>query len=304
MRHPEGGSTSAGSAFGGAGEAASPWCHRGWGRGRVSPAKGATADGAPSLARIDDTKAPIEGSRMLSETLTIDKIFRRVRDTVEGVIDLGFLSQPPLRPTQGCISLGLGSSFKPSPPPVPEDSEQREANRQSVERRKRAKDVEKKKKQEKSDARARLEKRHKEQRREVLPLEPSPPSSNPDDDGGDSDSDTARRAGQMVHLGGRPEGSSSQFVASAAMERVPEPTTEVRMLVGTQPVSWAEGMTGSAINQARRTTSGTGNLGASVTGKRLLIPRSSQKRRAGTPPLAPHKALKRGAGGSAGEVER
>jgi hypothetical protein len=47
----------------------------------------------------------IEGSRMSSEILSADTILKRVRDTVEGVTDLGFLSRPPMRPTQGYISL-------------------------------------------------------------------------------------------------------------------------------------------------------------------------------------------------------
>jgi hypothetical protein len=57
--------------------------------------------------RLDEMtpEAPIDGSRMSSEILTTDEVFRRVKDTVEGVTDLGFLSQPPMRPTQGYVSL-------------------------------------------------------------------------------------------------------------------------------------------------------------------------------------------------------
>ena len=47
----------------------------------------------------------IEGSWMSSEILPNNVFLKCVREMVEGVTDLGFLSQPPMRLTQGYISL-------------------------------------------------------------------------------------------------------------------------------------------------------------------------------------------------------
>jgi hypothetical protein len=56
--------------------------------------------------RLSDMKpgVDLEGSRMSSTSLSADDLLRRVAGTV-GRLDAGVLSQPPMRPDQGYVSL-------------------------------------------------------------------------------------------------------------------------------------------------------------------------------------------------------
>jgi hypothetical protein len=56
--------------------------------------------------RLSDMKrgVDLEGSRMSSTSLSADDLLRRVASTV-GRLDAGVLSQPPMRPDQGYVSL-------------------------------------------------------------------------------------------------------------------------------------------------------------------------------------------------------
>jgi hypothetical protein len=150
----------------------------------------------------------LEGSRMSLTPLTADDLLRRVAGTV-GRLDAGVLSQPPMRPNHGYVSLvsarpsfcfapcflrllvltvgifvrpqGL-RGFKLSRPPVPVDAAGRTARRLAKEKDKERKDAEKARAHERMRAREALEKRRRRQARDGLPLEPSPDSPDDDDD--------------------------------------------------------------------------------------------------------------------------
>jgi hypothetical protein len=81
---------------------------------------------------------------------------------------------------------GLGF-YKPSLPPVPEDTVDRAARRVAVEKKKDKKDAEKARARERMPAREALERRCRRQERDGIPREPSPET--PDDDDNDDDDD-------------------------------------------------------------------------------------------------------------------
>jgi hypothetical protein len=97
-------------------------------------------------------------------------------------------------------------SYKPSLPPVPEDTVDRAARRVAAEKKEK-KDTEKARARERMRARDALERRRRRQERDGLPREPSPET--PDDDDDDEDDDMAPRLGLSpdLRLG---QGSSSQ----------------------------------------------------------------------------------------------
>jgi hypothetical protein len=103
--------------------------------------------------------------------------------------------------------------YKPSLPPVPEDTVDRAARRVAAEKKKEKKDVKKARARERMRARDALERRRWRQERDGLPREPSPetPDDDDDDDDGDDDEDDdmAARLGLSsdLRLG---QGSSNQ----------------------------------------------------------------------------------------------
>jgi hypothetical protein len=140
-----------------------------------------------------------------------------------GRLDAGALTQLPLRPERGCMSLVSVRSFfllvsdcpwfsqprlfirlqevgfhKPSLPPVPEDAVDRVARRVAAEMKK---DAKKARARERMRARDALERRRRRQERDGLPREPSPemPDDNDDDDD-DEDDDMAARLGLSPDL--------------------------------------------------------------------------------------------------------
>jgi hypothetical protein len=175
----------------------------------------------------------LEGSQMSSVPLPADDLHRRVAGTV-GKLDAGALTQLPMRPERGCMSLVSVHSFfflvsdcpwfsqsrpfvrlqelgshKPSLPPVPEDAVDRAARRVGAEKKKEKKDVKKARARERVRARDALEKRRRRQERDGLPREPSPEMpDDDDDDDDDEDDDMAARLGlsRDLRLG---QGSSS-----------------------------------------------------------------------------------------------
>jgi hypothetical protein len=127
----------------------------------------------------------LEGSQMPSVPLPADDLHRRVAGTV-GRLDAGALTQLPMRPERGCMSLVSVRSFfllvsdcpwfsqlrlfvclqevgfhKPSLPPVPEDAVDRAARRVAAEKRKEKKDAKKARARERTRARDALEKRRR-----------------------------------------------------------------------------------------------------------------------------------------------
>jgi hypothetical protein len=94
-------------------------------------------------------------------------------------------------------------SYKPSLPPVSEDTVDRAAWRVTTEKKKEKKDAEKARARERMRARDALERRRRRQERDGLPREPSPETP------GDEDDDMAARLGLSpdLRLG---QGSSSQ----------------------------------------------------------------------------------------------
>lgn len=146
----------------------------------------------------------LKGSQMSSVPLPADDLHRRVAGTV-GRLDAGALTQLPMRPERGCMSLEL-VFHKPSLPPVPEDAVDRAARRVAAEKKKEKKDAKMARARERMRARDALEKRRRRQERDGLPREPS--SETPDDDD-DDDDDMAARLGLSpdLLLG---QGSSSQ----------------------------------------------------------------------------------------------
>jgi hypothetical protein len=153
----------------------------------------------------------LEGSQMSSVPLSADDLHRRVADTV-GKLDAGALTQLPMRPECGCMSLVSVRSFflvsdcpwssqpspfirlqelgshKPSLPPVPEDAVDRAARRVATERKEK-KDAKKARARERMWARDALEKRRRRQERDRLPREPSPETPDDDDDDNDDEDD-------------------------------------------------------------------------------------------------------------------
>jgi hypothetical protein len=97
--------------------------------------------------------------------------------------------------------------YKPSLPPVLEDTVDRAARRVVAEKKKEKKDAKKARAYERMRARDALERRRRRQERDGLPREPSPET--PDDDDDDEDDDMAARLGLSpdLRLG---QGSSSQ----------------------------------------------------------------------------------------------
>ena len=67
--------------------------------------------------------------------------------------------------------------MRASPPPVPEDARRRATNRAHAEAQKRRKDAKVAKRTKKILVREELEKRHRQQRKDGLPLEESPSPS-------------------------------------------------------------------------------------------------------------------------------
>jgi hypothetical protein len=169
----------------------------------------------------------LEGSQMSSVPLLADDLHRRVAGTV-GRLDAGALTQLPMRPERGCMSLVSVRSFfllvsdcpwfsqprlfvrlqevgfhKPSLPPVLEDAVDRATWRVAVEKRKEKKDTKKAQAHERTRARDALEKRRRRQERDGLSREPSPETpddDDDDDDDDDEDDDMAARIGLSPDL--------------------------------------------------------------------------------------------------------
>jgi hypothetical protein len=100
--------------------------------------------------------------------------------------------------------------YKPSLPPVPEDTVDRATRRVTAEKKKEKKDAEKARARERMRARDALERHRRRQERDGLPREPSPETpDDDDDDDDDEDDDMAARPGLSpdLRLG---QGSSSQ----------------------------------------------------------------------------------------------
>jgi hypothetical protein len=166
----------------------------------------------------------LEGSQMSSVPLSADDLHRQVAGTV-GKLDAGALTQLPMRPECGCMSLvSVRSSFflvsdcpwssqprpfvrlqelgshKPSLPPVPEDAMDRAVRRVAAERKKEKKDAKKARARERMRARDALEKRRRRQERDGLPRELSLEMPDDDDDDDDEDDDMAARLGLSPDL--------------------------------------------------------------------------------------------------------
>jgi hypothetical protein len=93
--------------------------------------------------------------------------------------------------------------YKPSLPPVPEDTVDRAARRTVAEKKKEKKDTEKARARERMRARAAWEKRRRRQERDGLPRELSPETPDDDDDDDDDDDegdDMAARLGLSPDL--------------------------------------------------------------------------------------------------------
>jgi hypothetical protein len=144
-----------------------------------------------------------------------------------GKLDAGALTQLPMRPERGCMSLVSVRSFfflvsdcpwfsqsrpfvrlqelgshKPSLPPVSEDTVDRAAWRVATEKKKEKMDAKKARARERMRARDALERRRRRQERDGLPREPSPETPDDDDnDDDDEDDDMATRLGLNPDLG-------------------------------------------------------------------------------------------------------
>jgi hypothetical protein len=103
--------------------------------------------------------------------------------------------------------------YKPSLPPVPEDTVDRDARRIVAEKKKEKKDAGKARARERMWARDTLERRRRRQERDGLPRELSPET--PDDDDDDEDDDMAARLGLSLDLR-LGQGSSSQSPSGLA----------------------------------------------------------------------------------------
>jgi hypothetical protein len=169
----------------------------------------------------------LEGSQMSSVPLSADDLHRRVAGTV-GRLDAGALTQLPMRPERGCMSLVSVRSFfllvsdcpwfsqprlfvhpqevgfhKPSLPPVPEDAVDRAARRVAAEKKKGKKDAKKARARERMRARDALERHRRRQERDGLPREPSPET--PDDDDDDDDDEDDKDDDMAARLGLSPD---------------------------------------------------------------------------------------------------
>jgi hypothetical protein len=168
----------------------------------------------------------LEGSQMSLVPLPADDRHRRVTGTT-GRLDAGALTQLPMRPERGCMSLVSVHSFfllvsdcpwfsqprlfvclqevgfhKPSLPPVPEDAVDRATRRVAAEKRKEKKDAKKAQARERTRARDALEKRRRRQERDRLSRESSPETPDDDDydDDDDEDGDMVARLGLSLDL--------------------------------------------------------------------------------------------------------
>ncbi|XP_066344454.1 uncharacterized protein [Miscanthus floridulus] len=215
-----------------------------------------------------------------------------------------------------------------SPSPIPEDAERRAKNRAHAEAHKERKDAEEARRKRKSLERDKLGKRRRQQRHDGLPVEPSLSSSSMDSSSDDDESEVGR--GPLDHLpdikettlgasasgpaspGGGGEGAWGLAIARPGAEADrPETRESVKRAVSpvgsTAEVEQATARAAQLPSQRAEEAleSGEGWPVPADTGavppplsrtrdavQKLLCPRSSQKRQAKAPALAPLKTLK------------
>ncbi|XP_066333290.1 uncharacterized protein [Miscanthus floridulus] len=271
---------------------------------------------------------PIEGIRMSVVPLSDEEIQRRVRETVEGRLKIGGLTPIAMHPLWGFLSLGM-RDVQASPPPIPEDAKRRAVNRAHAKAQKKKKNAEEAKGNRKILEHEELERRHRKQRHEGLPVELSlsPSSVNPSSDD-DDDSEVGR--GPLDYLpnvrgmalgasasGPTSPGEGGEGASGLAIARPrAEADTPKAQALGKHAISpvgstveveqAAVGVTQAPPQKVEGAPeSGEGRLAPADMGamplaplwrrdavSKRLCPRSSRKRQAEVPVLAPHKALK------------
>ncbi|XP_066375360.1 basal body protein 10-like [Miscanthus floridulus] len=226
--------------------------------------------------------------------------------------------------------------IRASPPPVPEDTQRRAANRAYAEAQKKKKDAKMAKRKKKIVERDALEKHCRKQKLEGLPVEASPSTSvedSSDDDGGEVERGPLDRlpnvremvlgasAGGPASQGGGGDGDSGQMSALPVAE-ADTPKTRVLGKRAVSPLGSTAEVEQAAAGPAppgveRAPESDEGRPASADTGaapppllqrrdavKKQLGIRSGKKRQAEVPAFAPRKALKVGTGSIApGVVE-
>jgi hypothetical protein len=176
-------------------------------------------------------EAPLEGSRMSHESLSLNEVTRRARWMV-GSFKPEDVDRFPMRPTQGfepLVSVVVDvleiarfqifstdlvevcvhdlSAIKETRPPLPEDRVAREARRLLAAQQKEEKDAAKKRQVRKAQEQEALKKRRCQQSLDGLPLEESPSKtvSGENDDDGDDDDDALSRYDAATGLADLPD---------------------------------------------------------------------------------------------------
>ncbi|XP_066342093.1 uncharacterized protein [Miscanthus floridulus] len=268
---------------------------------------------------------------MSSSALSDEEILHRVGETVEVKLRGGNLTPITMRSSWGFLSLGM-RDVRASPPPVPEDVRWRAINRAW-------KDTKAAKRTKQILAREKLDERRRQQRKDGLPLEESPsPSLSTDASDGDDDGEMGRGpldhlpdvgetvpgapASSPMLLGGgggavlgsaiacpgaeadMPKARAlgkravSPVGSAAAVEQVAAGATQL-------PLQRTEVAPGSVEDQPAPMNTEAMPLPppppcpTRVAVPKQLQPRSSQKRPAEVPTLAPLKALKVNPGSTA-----
>ncbi|XP_066333911.1 uncharacterized protein [Miscanthus floridulus] len=274
---------------------------------------------------------PIDGIRLSAVALFDEEVLHHVREMVEGRQRSSDLTPFLMRLSWGYISLGM-RDVRASSPPIPEDAERRAENRAHAEAYKERKDAKEARCKRKSLERDELEKRHRQQRHDGLLEEPSPSSSSMDSSSDDNESEAgqgpldhlpdvremapeASASGLALPEGGG-EGTSVLVIAHPeAKADTPETQASgkcaVSLMGSTAEVERATaGATQPPPQRAKGALeSGEGWSVPADTGavplplpppllrtrdavRRLLCPRSSQKRQAEAPALVPRKTFK------------
>ncbi|XP_066373122.1 uncharacterized protein [Miscanthus floridulus] len=245
---------------------------------------------------------PNEGIWMSSSALSDEEILHRVEETVEAKLRGDNLTPIVMRPSQGFLSLGM-RDVRASLPPVPEDARRRAINQAHDEAQKKRKDAKAAKRTKKILAREELDKCRRQQRKDGETV-PGASASSPAllGEGGGADpgsviacSGAEADTPEVRALGKR---AVSPVGPVAAVEQVAAEATQL-------PPQRTEGAPGSVEDQPVPMDTEAmplpppPPLRTRVAVAKRLPPRSSRKRPAEVPTLAPLKALKVNPGSTA-----
>ncbi|XP_066354650.1 uncharacterized protein [Miscanthus floridulus] len=272
---------------------------------------------------------PNDGVRLSTVALSDEEILRRVRETVEGRLRSSGLTLFSDALVTGVPLSGM-RDVRASLPPVPKDTERRAVNRAHAEAYKERKDAEEARRKRKNLERDELEKHRWQQRHDGLPMEPSLSPSSMDSSSDDDESEAGwgpldhlpdvretvpgASASGLVSPGGGGEDASGLAIARPGAKAPETRALGKRAINPMGSMAEVERATAGAMQPPPQRVEGALESGEGRpapmdtkamppppppplqrmrdTVRKLLCPRSSWKRQADVPVLAPRKALK------------